>query len=224
MISQPRLRALERLLDGLGKVEREFILDWLADHGANPSDDVFIAAATTARLVIELQRASDRSRAEIRGVINELAGTVAAIRTEAGALADIAVEMHTEAAGWRSSAQAGIKAGLATTLADLDSRVSRGVERLSGSVGEPLAPIIAALDRLAALPTTVDSAASKAASAGARAGATAWLEAIRARVRWSVIWRVLAGATLFVALVFAIGFATGRMTMAPVAHLKQRHP
>jgi hypothetical protein len=49
----------------LGEEEQVFVLDWLADHGSDPSDDAFIAAALTARLVIEQKRAGDRLRTEM---------------------------------------------------------------------------------------------------------------------------------------------------------------
>jgi len=215
-------RRIERLLSDLGAEERDFVMDWLADHAASVHDDVFLPAALTARLIIEQQRVADRLRHVMRDDLRLLNGERVAIhaeiiklRAEVAAIRDETGVMRRQRAAWLAVASDGVALAAASAAADIEQRMAAGLARLSAAVNDPIAPI---QEIIAKLPDVVRSAASIGAARGAE---SAWDRSMAALDRWTRA-RVLTGAVI-VALAALAAFYVGRVT-APKIAASAAHP
>jgi len=215
-----RQHAINRILEGLDSNEQTFVLDWLADHGANVSDDLFLPAALTVRLIIEQQRLSDRLREVVWSDVKLLQGERTALRAD---IQDFRAEvdaMRRERPNWLAAARESVVRTGSQMASDIERRVDTAAAKLSAAVDEPLAPIHLAIR---GLPDAVGRAASDGAARGAQAAQT---EAIVNLVAWARA-RVLLGVGILAFAVVA-GFFVGRFTAtigSPVhAMAPGRHP
>jgi hypothetical protein len=205
MIRRPR--AFDRIMEGLAASDRDFILEWLASHGAEARDDLFLPAAMTARLIIEQRRTSN----ELREI---LSSDIAALRTEtsrARAVADdlrvLQETMREETLHWEKSAREGLAKGLAAVITALDRRVDAGAQKLTAAVESPIKPLVA---RLEELPTLASAKADEAARKGVAAGVAAMGPTIVAWFRP----RAFVIAVAFAVLTVAASYFAGRWSEA----------
>jgi hypothetical protein len=199
-----RQRTIDRLLEGLGPEERTFVLDFLADHGTSVSDDLFLPAALTVRLIIEQQRFSDRLRDVVRGDVKLLQDERAALHADVEAFRAEVETMRRERPNWLAAARESIVRTGSQTAFDIERRVDAAIAKLSAAVDEPIAPIHAAVR---GLPESVGRAASGGAAQGVRA---AQKEALADLAAWARA-RVLLGVGVLAFAVVA-AFFIGRFT------------
>lgn len=144
-----------RLLDDLKPEEQRFVLDWLADHGANATDEIFVPAALTARLIIELARGVERIEAVMAEELTVSSERATVIRGERKVLAEALVRLQRERASWLASASSDLQARAVDATIAVDVRFAEALRGLSERLSEPLKPLV---DSVATLPASMSLA------------------------------------------------------------------
>jgi len=188
-------------MEGLAASDREFVLEWLADHGANARDELFLPAAMTARLIIEQTRVSNTLKQTLTSDVAALQNEIARARAVAVELRQLQDTMREETLRWETSARDGLKSGLASAIAQIDQRISTGAQKLAAALEGPIRPLVESLE---ALPNLASAKADEAARKGIAAATAAVGPAI---VRWFRPRVVVIVAALAILAVTASYFA-----------------